>query len=469
MDDVATNRMVLKTRLAAAHHEVRQAESGAAAVRRCRRDRPDLVLASASLPDMTSATLIAGIRGCGAPVPPPVILIAPRADATDRLQALRAGAADAVARSGDKGLLLARLRNLLRQRHADLDVAMQQDANPTLNLAAAAGLAEAGGNFRPAGRVTVVGDDAVAVSMLRRALARGSGHSFGTCAARDAIPAARDTDRDGRKPIPDLYVMSIQGARAEAGLSLLANLKSSRAGRRAPIIVLLEDGAHDLAPTVLDMGADDLLCAPYGIQELRLRIDAQLRRKHASDRMRAQLQSGIQAALIDPLTGLYNRRYALPWLTRMADSVSSGGSDLAVMIADIDHFKQVNDRFGHSTGDAALREVAARLRAVMRPGDLLARIGGEEFLIAAPRTDAVRARRLADALCARVRKGAMGIDPAAPALRLTISIGVTLAGPPTGRSGGNAVDALLAEADRALYEAKAAGRDTISFCARSAA
>jgi two-component system cell cycle response regulator len=169
-------------------------------------------------------------------------------------------------------------------------------------------------------------------------------------------------------------------------------------------------------------------------------------------------------AVTDHLTGLYNRRYALAHLQRMADSARASARPFAVMVADVDRFKAVNDTFGHATGDAVLAEIAARLRDNLRPGDMVARLGGEEFLIAMPDTGDVSAATAADRLRRIVSASDIPVPGRPGGLTATISIGVSVAQPGVDTT----LPDLIDRADQALLAAKADGRNQISL-ARPAA
>lgn len=155
----------------------------------------------------------------------------------------------------------------------------------------------------------------------------------------------------------------------------------------------------------------------------------------------------------DELTGLANRRLLRTRLDREIAMARRYKNELAVLTLDIDHFKQLNDRFGHPLGDAVLRDVAEVLTAGVRNVDTVARVGGEEFVVLLPRTDGDAAARVADKLRARV--AAHDVAELEGQSRVTISIGVTVL------DDGEAVSALLSRADQALYEAKDAGRDRV--------
>src|SRR6202035_577700 len=125
-----------------------------------------------------------------------------------------------------------------------------------------------------------------------------------------------------------------------------------------------------------DLGVNDWLVLPLDENELRARARNQIRRKVYQDRLRNDLGSALEMALIDPLTGLYNQRYLMRHLHGL---LGSQNRELAVLMIDVDHFKSVNDEFGHATGDKALRAIADVLRGNVRVFDSVARYGGEEF------------------------------------------------------------------------------------------
>ena len=144
----------------------------------------------------------------------------------------------------------------------------------------------------------------------------------------------------------------------------------------------------------------------------------------------------------------------------MVERARRSGGPLAVMLLDIDHFKAVNDRWGHGGGDRVLAGVALRLRAWLPEEALVARIGGEEFLVALPDTGAAEARAWADGLRARVRARPFPLDlPHGAEVRVTVSVGVAAAAGPHAAEASD----LIARADAALYRAKNAGRDAVSM------
>jgi len=160
-------------------------------------------------------------------------------------------------------------------------------------------------------------------------------------------------------------------------------------------------------------------------------------------------------AIRDPLTGLYNRRQILDMLGMEIDQCSRFGQGLSIMLMDLDHFKAVNDRFGHAAGDQVLSVMAQRMAFGLRKVDQLGRIGGEEFLAYCPQTDLEGTRNLADRLREQVMQDPIPGLPESD--RMTLSIGLT-----TWTGADDSIERMLSRADAALYRAKAEGRNRVA-------
>ncbi|MDH5833144.1 GGDEF domain-containing protein [Luteimonas kalidii] len=161
-----------------------------------------------------------------------------------------------------------------------------------------------------------------------------------------------------------------------------------------------------------------------------------------------------QSAELDALTGSFNRRTIDQWLTRSFSEGARSGQPVSVLFLDLDHFKSINDRHGHACGDAALREVALALRGALQEGDLFGRYGGEEFIVILPGRNGAAARVVAEQL--RMAVDDLRPDCSGQVLHLTVSVGVA-----TRLEREDTPEATLARADRALYSAKAAGRNCV--------
>jgi two-component system cell cycle response regulator len=252
----------------------------------------------------------------------------------------------------------------------------------------------------------------------------------------------------------DLLLVSL-GLEGADGLRLCSQVRSLERLRHLPIVVLVEPGDDRRLLRALDMGVNDYLARPIDRQELLARVRTQLRRKRRSDRLRSSLDASVELAVTDPLTGLSNRRYLETHLEALIEQARSCGQPLSVLMADIDHFKSVNDTYGHAAGDAVLREFAQRLRRNVRAVDLVCRLGGEEFIIAMPDTAAELVRHVGERVCSCIAGEAFQIDHATR-VSVTVSVGVATLEDPAA-----CADALLRSVDEALYAAKRTGRNRV--------
>jgi two-component system, cell cycle response regulator len=438
-DDVATNRIVLKVKLAEASYDPVMTSSGAACLGLARIDRPDVILIDRMLPDADGIEVVAQLRADPATRDIPIVLTLPERDMAGVLAGLAAGADDVMTKPIDDQRLMARLRAFLRARDGVEDLRM-----PEATLGAV-GMAEAGAAFERPGVVALITSRPETALLLRGTLSHLMSDRL-TILTRDE--ALNGTGAAG-KVRPDAYLIEADLGPAGSGLRLMSDLRSRAETRHAAICMILPEAAGVAAAMAFDLGADDALEGPADPREVALRLRHLMVRKRRADTLRATLANGLRLAVIDPLTGLHNRRYGLAHLGRLLDRTRRTRGSLAVLVIDLDRFKSVNDAFGHAAGDAVLTEVARRLGAALRADDLLARIGGEEFLVALPDTSIAE-------------EAPIRLDEAT-ALSVTVSIGLATARHPA-KAGPEAVAALIDRADQALLRSKARGRNTVTIC-----
>jgi len=300
------------------------------------------------------------------------------------------------------------------------------------------------GNFR---RILVV--DAGGRARLRLVnLLHGWG--FSTITASEGNEALKVFER---QQSPDLVIVnhSLPGM---SGIELCRHI-SAQLGEHAPHILMMgrRSGRQHVVES-LESGAAEYLSTPFGEQELRARLVVAVRRLARQDRLidaRDQLRD--QAAR-DALTGVWNRRGILEILQEQLLRAEREVCPAGVLMLDLDHFKCVNDLYGHLVGDLALQETARRLAGSLRVHEFLGRYGGEEFLIVVPATDENELCEIANRIRAVIEAKAVHAD--LHDIQITASIGAAISKP-----GGQPAEELIASADRALYKAKHLGRNRV--------
>ncbi len=456
VDAISTNRIVLKVKLASAFYEVLQASTADEACVVALRHAPDLIISAMALPDGDAGDLCHRLQRNPQTRAIPMMVVAGRPNEESRLHALEAGVQDVMLKPIDDTLLLARVRSLIRAHNTAAEWQMRDDTSRAL------GFAEQSTDFGPPGRSVIVSaNNKIAqnwIQNLRPHLRSSLTYSSPETALRDLAPGK----------VPDVFILVLEDGDKLSGeiLRLLAAVRATAITRHAGILVVQRKPDPGLGAYALDLGADDLMTDGFNQTEMILRIKALMRRKRIADQLRATVRTGLKAAVSDPLTGLHNRRYAMPHLARVAEHAAATGRSFAVMVADLDHFKQINDAYGHASGDAVLVEAARRLRENLRGVDLLARIGGEEFLIVMPATPFSEARVAASRLCRKIGGEGFSVPGSHDPIDVTVSIGVTMGGTNKVRGQPGIPDdpnKLLDAADKALYEAKMQGRNQVNL------
>jgi len=223
------------------------------------------------------------------------------------------------------------------------------------------------------------------------------------------------------------------------------------------IVLTAKSDRSDLL-AAMEAGADDFLSKPFDPAELKARILAG-RRIILLQRELINARESLQfAATHDFMTGLLNRVEIISFLRREIARGRRERRPVALVLVDLDHFKRVNDTFGHSAGDAVLQEIARRFRSGLRVYDGVGRYGGEEFLLILPGCDLDAAMHRANAIRRLIEQDAI-VAPQA-SLTATVSMGVAIAN----YSRDLSVEALLEKADEALYQAKSNGRNRVECC-----
>jgi two-component system cell cycle response regulator len=443
VDDVPANTRLLEAKLAAEYYQVTSARDGFEALAVARDWQPDLILLDVMMPGMDGYECCRLLKDDPITLHIPVVMVTALGEPGERLRGLEAGADDFLTKPVDYDTLMARVRSLVRLKRLLDEWRARGDTARSLGLTTDRVL-----------NPTLIGANALIVDDWDQ-----SAQSIQEALAEDGVITAHahggaEAIRMTASVNYDLLVISLSLA-DEDPLKLVSALRASDATHESPLLLVADPGAKDRILRGFELGANDWLVQPIDPNELRARARNQIRRKFYQDRLRTDLGTALEMALTDPLTGLYNQRYLRRHLSGLMES--GQGRHLAVLMIDVDHFKSVNDSFGHASGDRALRLIADSLRANTRVFDSVARYGGEEFVVVMPGSSPEEAAVAAE----RLRSAVEEIEfNTVSAMRVPLSVSVGVACTPSSTT---SPELLLQAADIALYDAKRNGRNRVEM------
>ncbi len=444
VDDILANVKLLEARLSAEYFEVLTAYNGNQALNVMTRERVDVVLLDVMMPGMDGFEVCRRIKTDPKLAHVPVIMVTALDQPSDKVQGLDAGADDFLTKPVDDIALITRVKNLSRLKVLADELMMRASTTQEMGIVGIGALdwSQAGNR----GCILLVEDHARSAQRIIENFQ--SQHTI--VVEHDPRTALMQlTERTF-----DLLIVSLSLNGAD-GLRLCSQVRSLDRTRHLPIIILIEPGEEARLLRGLDMGVNDYLVRPIDRHEMQARVKTQIRRKRHTDLLRAKLDEGMELAITDALTGLHNRRYMENHLATLLAEASRTERPLSMLVADLDHFKRVNDSHGHDAGDLVLREVAARLRINTRAVDLACRLGGEEFVIIMPDTDLERAIQVGERIRSCIAGNPFQVNRAT-LLSITASVGIA-----TIEQGDDTPHTIFKRADEALYAAKRKGRNQV--------
>lgn len=490
VDDTAANLRLLTRLLQDAGYQVRAVTSGVRALAAARQSPPALVLLDIRLPDLDGVEVCAQLKADPVTSQVPVIFISALTEAETKINAFSAGGVDYVTKPIQPDEVLARvathlaLRELhLRLSEANARLASQigalKEANERLVSQVRARQAAEEANARlleherqRAMRLELL---RTTINTITSALDLPAVHQAVVTQAAILLGARWGALARSLPPGEELQVVALhdlpaglQGLRVNWGRGLIGKAAAGRriVNSQTTPEPLMQSGVALAAPLVAGEQLEGVLMVinpetsePFSTEEIQL-LDLFAQQAAIAIQNARLFEEVRHLARTDPLTGLYNRRHFFELAERELERARRSGSALAVLLLDVDHFKQVNDGYGHHGGDQALRAVADLLRASLRTTDVSARFGGEELVVLLPDARSERAVAVAERL--RHALATLEVPSERGIIQLTASFGVaTLEGAALGES----LDTLLARADEACYDAKRAGRDRVSLWA----
>jgi diguanylate cyclase (GGDEF)-like protein len=295
-------------------------------------------------------------------------------------------------------------------------------------------------------RVMLVEDD----PFMLKALTDTLGQDWNVeplCCAAEALESMNDS-------VPDLLISDIMMP-GMSGIDLLTRVRSNPSTATLPVLLLSAVGDCDTIVKALELGANDFINKPVNPMILKARINSLLRTASMQAKLETQNAMLAKLAAFDELTGIYNRRSMLDALESEVSRSTRYDRPMSVLLLDIDHFKHVNDRYGHLTGDKVLQAFVDRVASLLRNNDIFCRYGGEEFCIIMPDTPQQNASSAAERIRYAIEQEEFRIDD--ETLHLTTCIGLSC----LKKGFDGQPESLISDADKALYDAKQGGRNQV--------
>lgn len=447
VDDVVPNVKLLEAKLNSEYFDVLSAYSGPEALEVVEREHPDIVLLDVMMPGMDGFEVCQRIKANPETMHIPVVMITALDQPADRVAGLEAGADDFLTKPVQDVALFARVRSLVRLKVMMDEMRNRETTGTQLGMAS--------DELRPMdvvlptnAKILIVDEQERVVERISKALASVGTLSF--------IMGGDDVSERAREKSYDLIIVSLSMKNTD-GLRVCSKLRGYEETRYVPILVMVDDGNAKMLVRALEMGVNDYVVRPVDRLEFLARVKTQLKRKGYADKLWENFHVSMQMATTDKVTGLYNRHYMTSHLETQLQASREKDKEISLMMLDIDHFKKVNDTYGHAIGDKVLAEFSQRIVQNIRGVDLAARYGGEEFVVIMPETSEEWALMVAERLrkCMEEELFLEG-DAKHQAIPVTVSIGVV-----TSKSEEYTTEKLLALADKALYEAKNGGRNRV--------
>ena len=442
VDDVPANVRLLQALLEAEYFEVHTAMNGPEALDVVQRVRPDIVLLDVMMPGMDGFEVCRRIKANPLTRQLPVILITALDQPEDRNKGFQAGADDYLVKPIDEMTLLTRLRALARFKF------LQDELESSIGDELLLETRVDNEDDKPA-RLAVLLNEENANGQLAQWL-REMHEPVMFSDPVQLLEGVRAGEFEG--------VLLEMPLNRHDTVRICSQIRAMTHGRQIPVMLLVHKADHRELAQALEVCASDYLNCPISRDELAARLRIQLRRWRYIQRLRESLRQSVTFSMIDPLTGLYNRRYLFTHGRAMVEEAAQRGRALSVLVMDLDYFKKVNDTWGHDAGDAVLQETAKRLSKQVRKLDVVCRIGGEEFAVLLSGSDGRMARMVAERLrCAIASKPfKIPTEEGEKDLHITISIGLA-----SFENRNDTLEVLLKRADDALYQAKQQGRNRV--------
>jgi two-component system cell cycle response regulator len=451
VDDMLPNVKLLEAKLLGEYYDVVTAQNGEEALRKVTETNPDIILLDVMMPGMDGFEVCRRLKADTATAHIPIVMVTALTDSQDRVKGLESGADDFLSKPVNDIALMSRVRSLVRLKMTVDEWKARENTASQLGVvdpnASVMTMPTTGAN------ILVVEDLSFEITKIKDTLLRDQHSVLTADSGMNALQAIGQNQFE-------MIVVSLN-LKNEDGLRFCSHLRSNEKTRTTPILMLGNDQDMPRIAQGLEIGAHDYILRPIDRNELLARTRTQIRRKRFQERLRANYEISLSMALTDTLTGLYNRRYFEVHLQKMLENARISRKNLGLLYMDIDHFKKINDTYGHNVGDEVLKVFATRIKDSLRSFDLVARLGGEEFVAILPDINTKLAYQIAERLRHAIADRPIECPVPDGGLSVTASFGGTVIEPDQADS--SRMADILKRSDDQLYQAKHDGRNNVHF------
>jgi two-component system cell cycle response regulator len=441
VDDLDANIKLLEVKLLKEYYTVVSATSGLQALKELENNKIDIVLLDVMMPEMDGFETCRKIKSNPDTAHIPVVMVTALSDVEDRVKGLESGADEFLTKPVNDVALFARVRSLTRMKTIVEELKLR---NQTV-LELGGQRLELKANFTDS-KIVLLDDDVIQAKNIKSSLQSLTDQVI-------IFSSPEDIDTLGTF-VPDMIIISCQIEDVDP-LRIVTSMRSKAVLKNTVFMFLAEEENMPVVIRGMELGVNDYFIYPVDTSELQARVKTQLRRKHYQDSLRLELEKKVDLSTKDSLTSLFNRRYFDIHIKQMVDRVKASNKVMSVLMLDVDHFKEVNDTYGHQAGDAVLKMLSGVLQDQFRVTDLIARYGGEEFVVLLGNIGGEEALKIAERIREVVENKGFVVPGREEVLEQTVSIGVAEL------ASDDDVEKLIARADRALYKAKNSGRNRV--------
>ncbi|MGC0372058.1 MAG: hypothetical protein DGJ47_000763 [Rickettsiaceae bacterium] len=438
VDDLEQNIKLLEAKLLSEYYTVLTASSGSKALEVLKNNKIDIVLLDVMMPGMDGFETCQAIKSDPETNHIPVVMVTALTDVEDRVKGLESGADEFLTKPINDTALFARVASLTRMKTVVDELKLRNKINAEFGEE----LVSIEDNFSNC-KILLLDDDIAQAKNIKSQL----------ISLTDKITRHNNVEEllTSESSPPDLVIISCQTE--EDPLRIAMMLRSNSKYSNIVIMLLAQEEDMPIVIKGMELGVNDYFLYPVEQSELQARAKTQLRKKIYQDNLRKELEEKVDLSTKDGLTGLFNRRYFDVHIKQMTEKVITSSKKLSLILLDLDNFKEVNDNYGHQSGDQVIKSFSKILKDSCRITDLIARYGGEEFIILVGNADINTSDKIAQKILIKTQEFEFEIPDHNQPLKKTTSIGIAEFKP------GESVESFIGRADKALYKAKESGKN----------